>query len=1360
MSRPASLLLAVVLSFPHVTLAAKPKPRIPVGEFHARRFAKAPTVDGKIARGEWDEALTASGMVTCFSHKMLEADTTVALGFDDKRFYFLADCTRGNREWKLWKHARENDAYSFGDPSIEIWISPPTIVPETYQNIINTYPAVMDVKNIPSRGYSAMGWTGTWDLGVTESPERYVIEASIPIRDFGFDGVKDGDVWRFLLARTSPGSKPRAQASWSITQGFGEIAQYPKVHLMDDCPLLQVYSMISAFTGTFDFPMAVVAPRKRGADVVVTMRIQKDVTPADGDKVLTKSFSLKAGERKAFRLTGDVTALKQGVFTITAATKAGKVFFRQGVPFNVNGFVHKPPVKPEGAPEPRELDVKAMYGPESHVLLVTADLIDLPGRQRAAKAVAKVLDAKSKRVLLAQPLPAIRNWLASGPVFLGKKVRPPLYNEANAEYVERYNANLPAENRQRAKQGKPPLKPREIPKPEPKPVIVEVSVLDEAGKVLRSASQEVGLLQYKFHWSGNDVGITDEVIPPQTPVTWDGAGGVGVWNRTMKLNGLGLLERIDNGGTSQVERMRIVATAGSRFAEIKPSKPAIQHRVPNAVTFTGTGTGAGLRLSATTRVESDGFVLSELTIAPMGLPPGAAAMKPAPAKIDKLTLEIVLPESEATHFCTTAGGWAAVHDETPKYWSSRQTASGLLIGDFVPYIWLTNSDRAFCWFADSDKGWVTDDDKSLPTQEIVREGGKVMLRVHFVELPTEIKEPTTLTYGYQTYPSRPLPAGWRSIICTGGRSAHLPSARYTYFWHDGNWAVLWPYYCSPYPWDMAKSRKTYERLPRNTNHRPMVGSIAHSVARYRDYNGNTFDGYVVDWGANPGDRSNGNCTQSTGPIDFRVWHYRRWVREGDFRGLYIDENYLGLETNFLTGRAYLRADGRLQRAYSYLGLREYYKRMKAMFHRELAPAPNLWMHISSGAAYYAWLGDIFFEGENVEPTDLEYDYIEVLPAARMRAIGSAKCAGGAMTMMCQSQRHATVHEPKHTHQFVGWVMAHDILPEQVRFWEVIAQAGRLYEGDVAFVGYWKAKCPAKTSAPKCLVSVHKVRDSAGGRRALLWIVNTGRADRAVDVKLDFAAMGMDRAKAVAVNAETGEAVTLTGGKLRLGVLKRDFAAVHLVERRALTGSETFRATFDGESDEADEALGCCVFQPLAWRKGQRDAKLVRVRGVRGAALGGAFEFRPHLHLGDDEGRLSFHAQLPDAERPGGAILSAGRVTIALKGRTDPEIILTSDVNPITGKDRRGRAVRGKDKKLIRQVSAGKPGGGWHHFELTWQAGKLRLRLDGRDAAEAEFKGFGIGRPVGKELTAVPRFGFGLRGGAEAFDEIRCWRRAR
>ena len=1336
-----------------ISTAGHGKAKIPVGEFHARRFAAPPTIDGNVEPGEWDEALTVSGAITIFSHKLLQAETTWSFGFDDERFYFLADCTRGLREWKLWKTARENDAYSFGDPSVEIWVSPPKPVEETYQNIINTYPAVMDVKNIPSRGYSAMGWTGDWKLAVDERADRYLIEASIRIDDFGIETVQNGDVWKFLLARTSPGSKPRAQASWGVTGGFGEIAGYPDVHLMDDTALLQVHRIVPLFKGQLGLPMAVVAPRGRDEVVTVKVRVQDAVEPDDEDKVLTRKVTVKQGERKEFTFKGDVGEFNTGFVTISATTQDGTGIYRHTLPFTVNDFEHRTPVKPEKAPEVEPLALKAMYGPENNVVLVKADIIDLDMREEVSGSEVTITDPETGKVLQREAMPTFRHWYSNGPVYLGEDIEVPVFDVSDV--TEEQITEINAHNRQ-VKQAKEKLKKlkkrknpdpeevaklenvaerklRELPRPDVKPrtVAVKVTVRNEDGEAIASNSKQVGLLRRKFRWQSNDIGVTEEVIPPWEPVTYD-AGEVGVWNRSLGVNGLGLLESVDNGGVDQVESMRLVAVVDGEKKVIEPSEPRLQKHVDAYAVVEGSGSGAGLDLSATTKVEFDGYAFSELTIAPAG----------ETGQVDKLYLEVVLPEEEATHFCTTAGGWAAMHDVTPDYWSSQQTSSGLLIGDFVPYIWLTNSDRAFVWLADNDKGWITDDDKSRPTQEIVREDGTVTLRVHFIELPTNLTEPTTVRYGYQTFPSRPLPDGWRSVICNQNKG-ELPDARNTYFWFDGNWAVLWPYYSSPYPWSMAKSRELFDRFEDSPDHRPMVGSIAHAIARYRDYDGYEFPNYVVDWGAVPGNRSNGNCTQCEGTIDFRLYHYRRWVREAGFRGLYVDENYLGLNSNFLTGGAYLRPDGRLQRSYDYTGLREYFKRMKVMYHNNDVPRPNLWQHISSGAAYFAWFGDIFFEGENVEPSNLEYDYLKVLPAGRMRAIASAKTSGGVMTMMCQSQRHRTVFEPKHTHQFVGWVMAHDVLPEQVAWYNIMAQEARFYRADVRFHGYWKDDNPVEVGTEGSIASVH----STDGR-ALVWVVNKLREDRTVDLEIDLEALGLDADIVMAVDAETGQVLPLAGGALSLPVLKRDFKAFHLIEARGAAEGLRFRATFEDGEPRADYAVGSNRLT------GAARSELEITEGSDGRGLSAPAALPTHLNLAADRGRLVFDAKLPDKNR--GTVLNLGALSLALAGNDG--MALVSNRNPIASVYH-GRPRRGKDKEKITRATFPAPEAGWHTIEVTWSGGKATVQIDGQAAAQAPLVSDWLGAvtPRGPQLRTVAAAVFGGRRNAcEAIDNIRCY----
>ena len=140
----------------------------------------------------------------------------------------------------------------------------------------------------------------------------------------------------------------------------------------------------------------------------------------------------------------------------------------------------------------------------------------------------------------------------------------------------------------------------------------------------------------------------------------------------------------------------------------------------------------------------------------------------------------------------------------------------------------------------------------------MRKDGKVYLRVNFFAVPTEVKGPRTITWGWQTFPSRPLPPGWRATFCAP--APPVPHTRNTYFWCDADWAVLWPYYCSPFPWHMDKSKALLAQAGKDPRHRPCVGSIAHSIGRYQDYDGNQFPGLAVDWGVPPGQIGNSDVT--------------------------------------------------------------------------------------------------------------------------------------------------------------------------------------------------------------------------------------------------------------------------------------------------------------------------------------------------------------------------------------------------------------------------------------------------------------------------------------------------------------------
>jgi hypothetical protein len=1347
----------------------------PAPRFTAVKFTKAPTIDGKIEASEWDGALTTSAIIAAFDHKLLTSSTTMSMGFDDSRFYFMFRCRRADAEWNLTKSVRVNDDYSFGDPSVEVWVAPPKAVPETYQSVINTYPAVLDLHMIPSRGYTAQGWKGNWIIGAREDADEYIIEASVPMSDFGVQSVKNGEVWRFLLCRSALGAWPRFQGSWALTTGFAEIPQYPDVVLNQDDVVVRATDAHTILSGRYKLPVALVAPKSRNEEVSVELRWHKIASIGDPtDIVETKNVKLAAGSSQTLEFAGDVPAewlskvtvnkvqkeVPTGHATLTvkrAGAAADDVIFRQTVPYNATGWVPTRPVKPATTPDAPPVSVMARYGPQSNTLLLRTDIFNLPERARIVGGRARLYDpAQPGKDLLVKPIPGFIEFYSDAHFKLDG-VEVPLQDHRKQDEVYAEIRRIRNENEDRAKKKKelasrkpkpgeapidldkdPTVQPLPVPVApawtEPRKLVVEVSVTDDSGKTLASSTQEVKLLRHQFQWQNNTIGVSDEVLPPWSPVKFD-TSGAEVWNRKLKLDGLAMLSKVSNGGTDQLRSMRIVAIQDGKPVVIKTSEPKLQKLTPAAATFTGTGSGAGLELSASNRLEFDGFTLSDLTIAP--------AKKEA--VIDGLFLEVVLPESEATHFCASAGLWSAVHDETPAYWSSQQTSSGMMIGDFVPYIWLTNSDRGFLWVADNDKGWITEDKKARPTQEIIRKDGTVTLRIHFIEVPAKLSAPTTLRYAYQTFPARPVPVGWRSWVCGGAKAVDFPSARHTYFFpdFDSDWAVLWPYFSSPFAWSWERTRRWMERFTAVPNHRPTVGGIAHSIGRYQDYEGRQFPDFSVDWGDTPGVIGNSSVTQSQGPIDFRIFNYERWIREGKLRALYFDENYIGFDRNFLTGGAYVRPDGRIQPGYTYIGLRDFFKRLNYTFHAAGAAKPNIWLHTTSGSAFHAWLGDILMEGENVSPTDLKFDYLEVLPAARMRAIGSAQAAGSAMLMMCQPTRSGTPFTAKHIHQFIGWVQAHDILPEQIDWFNPIAQSAQYYRDDLKFRGYWHADVPAKTATPEAIVSVHHTKGPPS--RALLWIVNTARKEQSVNVAIDFKAMGLDPSKVIALDAETGGEIPLSGNGLSVRVIDRDFVAVHLIQPRLLKSGESFAADFN-QSLEANESLGAMVLEDAA----------ERIEDGTGHALSlvKPVTLLPNLILQNESGKISFRTRLTGrtgvilrsssrGPRRGESVLPPGLVIEAKRTGKGEDVTLTlrRDV---------------KDGPTTAASTAVAPG--WHTVSIAWNAGVVTLALDGNSVGTIDVDTMNLPASRGPEILRLARFVFSP-GPADALDDIKVWRQA-
>ena len=101
-------------------------------------------------------------------------------------------------------------------------------------------------------------------------------------------------------------------------------------------------------------------------------------------------------------------------------------------------------------------------------------------------------------------------------------------------------------------------------------------------------------------------------------------------------------------------------------------------------------------------------------------------------------------------------------------WTSKEVdGQPMLVGSFIPYVWVGNDVGGLSWFADCDQGWSPSD--ATPAIEIRRDSpSHVDLILNLISSPTKLDKPRTITFAFEASPVKPLDSGWRmETWCTG-----------------------------------------------------------------------------------------------------------------------------------------------------------------------------------------------------------------------------------------------------------------------------------------------------------------------------------------------------------------------------------------------------------------------------------------------------------------------------------------------------------------------------------------------------------------------------------------------------------------
>jgi hypothetical protein len=342
----------------------------------------------------------------------------------------------------------------------------------------------------------------------------------------------------------------------------------------------------------------------------------------------------------------------------------------------------------------------------------------------------------------------------------------------------------------------------------------------------------------RFAWEGLSAGAGDEVYPPFQPIAVEGQS-LAVVGRRYQFNGFGLLDRVTSAGDELLAApIALHYEAADGQGPWSAQAGRFTSALPHVAVFEAEAAAPAIRIRTRSTTEVDGCVKVE-----MSLLPGAR-----PARIERLWIEIPLHDARSPLMHTVTAGLRQNHaggvpSGEGRIWDgSKAHRYQKWLNAFVPYIWLGSPRSGLAWFAENDRGWITQKNLDAPIQEIVRQQGRLTLRVYLINEPTTISRQHDLVFGMQASPTKPMPDGWRTRLddAPGGLAVvpwgGLDCASQAPFRDD--WQIvdkiLEPRNGKPYDAEWFRNYSEAHRPPPAHGNWPWLDACGHFASRARD----------------------------------------------------------------------------------------------------------------------------------------------------------------------------------------------------------------------------------------------------------------------------------------------------------------------------------------------------------------------------------------------------------------------------------------------------------------------------------------------------------------------------------------------
>ena len=638
-------------------------------------------------------------------------------------------------------------------------------------------------------------------------------------------------------------------------------------------------------------------------------------------------------------------------------------------------------------------------------------------------------------------------------------------------------------------------------------------------------------------WLHNDIGITDDVPPPWTPVRVHIRS-----RRDAEIEMLGRRYRFNESlfpSSIQAWQQELLATPIALVVETDQPRHAVARsaslgdKKPGSVELVATGSLPGLHVVARHRFEYDGMLWTRLTLTPSGVP----------LSVRRLSLEVPLRRDAATYlnhhfFASATGNFAGMMGKMPDLPYDTQ---------FDPCLWFGNEDVGLCWFAESDEGW----DRCAPLTnqiEIADRRGARVLRLNFIRSPKEISGSLEFSFGMLATPPKPVKPDWRTnpALFTAGFS--------DWSWDKGG------YYPEPDPAKVA-SGKFAAALGDPTGY--FKTSFCYFGVKSYDGKWIAPEGYLFNREWQMLSVGEQELVRKPQPADIRIatlrghplstmtdwllWKWENLVRKHGMKNIYFDS--LGSPNiNPIHGAGYVAEDGSRQPTYDILAMREALKRFYVMLSKNLDDF-NIMLHGGSSVPPVLSFAHAHLSGEQfiIDPRRVDDHYTEIMPLEEWRGFFYGRQFGVVGVFLPELQERFRKYRAP-TEEMMMLVALHDVVAIKAFCYsgiihEVQNALSEFGMQNMEFIPYWRSAAVVPSSEEEVKVSLYR---DVVGHRAVLVLGNVGRTAHESTVELRNL---FPSNHAVAANDLLhGEVLPIEQGKLQVAVRPLNFRLIAVTEK--------------------------------------------------------------------------------------------------------------------------------------------------------------------------------------------------------------------